>query len=108
MKLKLVVTGGGVLVALAVTVALCSFFGHAPEGLEIHGTVEIQEVHLGSRTGGRVTRLAVTEGQWVEPGQVLVYLEAPELEAQRDHWMAGLDAAAAELAKAEYGPREEE
>lgn len=108
MKSKLLITGGALLLAAAVTVALCSYFSRAPDALEIHGTVEIQEVRLGSRIGGRVARLAVTEGQWVEPSQVLVCLEAPELEAQRDHWLARLEEAEAELTKAQYGPREEE
>jgi multidrug resistance efflux pump len=104
---KLVLTSGGLLAALAGTLGFL-FIGRGPEVLEIHGTVEIQEVRLGSRTGGRVVRLAVTEGQWAEPGQILVYLEAPELKAQHGHWLAGLAAAQAELTRARNGPREEE
>jgi multidrug resistance efflux pump len=105
---KLVVTAGGLLATLAGTLGYCCLFGHGAETLEVPGTVEIQEIRLGSRTGGRVARLSVTEGQWVEPGEVLVTLEAPELEAQRGHWLARLAAAEAELAKARSGPREEE
>jgi multidrug resistance efflux pump len=105
---KLVLTSGGMLTALAGALGFYCVFGHGPETLEIPGTVEIQEIRLGSRAGGRVARLAVTEGQTFEPGQALVYLEAPELEAQRSHWLARLAAAEAELAKAQYGPREEE
>lgn len=105
---KLVLMSGGLLAALAGALGFSGLFGHGAESLEIPGTVEIQEIRLGSRTGGRVARLAVTEGQWVEPGQALVYLEAPELEAQHGHWLARLAAAEAEQAKAQYGPREEE
>lgn len=105
---KLVLMSGGLLAALAGALGFSGLFGHGAESLEIPGTVEIQEIRLGSRTGGRVARLAVTEGQWVEPGQALVYLEAPELEAQHGHWLARLTAAEAEQAKAQYGPREEE
>jgi multidrug resistance efflux pump len=101
-------TSGGLLTAVAGTLGFCWLVGRGPEALQIHGTVEIQEVRLGSRTGGRVARLAVTEGQWIEPGQVLVHLEAPELEAQRGHWLARLAAAEAELARARSGPRAEE
>jgi multidrug resistance efflux pump len=104
---KLVFLSGGLLAALAGTLGFC-LFGHGSAVLEIPGTVEIQEVRLGSRTGGRVARLAVTEGQWIEPGQVLVHLEAPELQAQHSHWLARMAAAEAELAKARFGPREEE
>src|SRR5262245_2371138 len=102
---KLVLMSGGMFTALAATLGFCCLFGHGPDTLEIHGTVEIREVRLSSRSGGSVARLAATEGQWVEPGQTLVTLEAPELEAQRCHWLAQLTAAEAELAKARYGPR---
>jgi multidrug resistance efflux pump len=108
MSWKLVVTTGGLLTVLTGTLGLFCLFGQGSLVLEIPGTVEIQEVRLGSRTGGRVASLAVKAGQWTEPGQILVYLEAPELEAQRDHWLARLEAAEAELARARYGPRQEE
>jgi multidrug resistance efflux pump len=105
---KRVLLSGGMFMALASALGFYCLLGHGSQTLEIPGTVEIQEIRLGSRTGGRVARLAVTEGQWVEPGQILVSLEAPELEAQRDHWLAQLAAAEAERAKAQYGPRDEE
>jgi multidrug resistance efflux pump len=105
---KLILLSGGLLAALAGTLGFTCLFGRGPAALEIHGTVEIQEVRLGSRSGGRVARLAVTEGQRIEPGQVLIHLEAPELQAQHGHWLARLAAAEAELAKARYGSRDEE
>jgi multidrug efflux pump subunit AcrA (membrane-fusion protein) len=79
---KFVLLSGGLLTALAGGLGLYCLSGHDAETLEIPGTVEIQEIRLGSRAGGRVAQLAVTEGQWIEPGQVLVSLEAPELEVQ--------------------------
>ena len=83
--------------------------------LRLPGVVEIQEVRPGSKIGGRVAAVAVREGSGdviegllVEPGQWLVRLDIPELEAQRDQARARLDAAQAALDKAEKGPRDEE
>ncbi|MCI0742748.1 MAG: HlyD family efflux transporter periplasmic adaptor subunit [Gemmataceae bacterium] len=78
--------------------------------LRFPGIVEIQEVRLGSKIGGRVFAAPAKdkEGMEVYPGQELVIFEAPELEAQRDQLKARLDAAAAELDRANNGPRAEE
>lgn len=76
--------------------------------LVLPGTVEIQEVRLGSKQGGRVKSVAVREGQRVKAGDVLVIFETPELDAQNEQLKAKLAAAQAELDKAENGPRQEE
>jgi multidrug resistance efflux pump len=76
--------------------------------LRFSGVVEIQEVRLGSKIGGRVARVLITEGQMVYPGQELVVFEVPELEAQRAQILANLAAAKADALKAENGPRDEE
>jgi multidrug resistance efflux pump len=81
---------------------------HGPQTLVFPGIVEIQEVRLGSKIGGRVARILIQEGDEVSPGQELVIFEAPELEAQRQELLAALDAARADALKAENGPRPEE
>src|SRR5262249_59978176 len=57
------------------------------------GLVQVQEVQLGSRVGGRVAGVHVQAGQQVEPGQVLVTFEAQELTARRDQAQSRLAAA---------------
>jgi multidrug efflux pump subunit AcrA (membrane-fusion protein) len=76
--------------------------------LRLSGIVEIQEVRLGSKIGGRVEKLLVREGDIVEAGRPLIVFEAPELKNQRAQVKAKLDQAQAELDKAEAGPRREE
>lgn len=83
-------------------------FGDEPEVLQFPATVEIQEVRLGSKIGGRVKEVLVLEGQTVKPGDALVVFDVPELEAQRDQYSARVEAARAERDKAVSGPREEE
>ncbi len=77
-------------------------------GLRLPGIVEIQEVRLGSKVGGRVAEVLVEEGSIIYPGQKLVVFEAPELTTTRDQLKAKVDAAEAEYEKALKGPREEE
>ena len=76
--------------------------------LQLPGTVEVQDVHLGSKLGGRVLSVSVREGERVEAGQVLVRFETPELDAQYEQQKAKLAGAEADLLKARNGPRKEE
>ncbi len=80
----------------------------APQQLTVSGVVEIQEVRLGSKVGGRVSEVLIREGDIAEPGQLLVRFEAPELEAQHQQQISRVKWAEANLEKAKNGSREEE
>src|SRR5262245_38488092 len=100
---------GGLLVAAGIAGAGYYFRLQRPRTeLWMPGTVETQDVQLSSRVGGRVSKVLVKEGQVVEAGTEILQLDMPELDTQRKQLEAQLDAARALLAKAEYGPREEE
>jgi len=60
-------------------VAACHRQSHA-----VSGTIEVDEVHVGPRTGGRVEKIFAQEGDRLSPGQLIVQLEASELRARRD------------------------
>ncbi|MEB3415157.1 HlyD family efflux transporter periplasmic adaptor subunit [Alteriqipengyuania sp. WL0013] len=60
----------------------------AESELKIYGNVEINEVELAFRTGGRIERLLVDEGDVVSEGDLLAQLDRGPLEAQ----LAGVDA----------------
>src|SRR4051794_29579626 len=77
-------------------------------GLKLPGTVEVQEVRLGSKLGGRVAEVTVAEGALADPGRPLVRLDAPEQRMRLDQARARLEAAEAALREAEAGPRPEE
>jgi HlyD family secretion protein len=68
---------------------------------QFSGTIESDEVRVASRYGGRVEFIGAWEGDSLTNGQVIVALEAAELQAQRDR-------AAAVLAELKAGPRREE
>lgn len=76
--------------------------------LQLPGIVEIQEVRLGSKIGGRVAEVLVAEGLIVSRKQKLVVLEAPELENLREQLKARVRAAEAEVQRMDYGARVEE
>lgn len=62
------------------------------------GTIEVDEVRLAPRSGGRVVALLANEGEALTNRQCIVVLEAPELVARRE-------VMAAQLAELEAGPR---
>jgi HlyD family secretion protein len=99
-----------VLLLVGIAAALGFFwpFGDRGDTLRLPGVVEIQEVRLGSKIGGRVAEVFVREGSEVKAGQPLVRLEVPELEAQREQLAARLQDMESALDKARNGPRQEE
>lgn len=76
--------------------------------LTISGVVEIQEVRLGSKIGGRVAEVLIREGEIAKPGQLLVVFESPELQAQVQQQQSRVSWAEANLLKARNGFRKEE
>jgi len=99
------------IILLALAAVAGGLFLHSRQGPKerrFPGTVETQEVRLSSRVGGRVSKLLVSESQVIEPGQVIVDLEMPELDAQRGQLVAQKEAAEAVLRRLENGPRPEE
>src|SRR5512135_1124042 len=76
--------------------------------MKLPGVVEIQEVRLASKQGGRIKQLDVAEGQWVEKDQELILFEAPELRARLAQLEAQRDSIQVELDKANKGSRLQE
>jgi HlyD family secretion protein len=59
----------------------------------VSGTIEVDEVHVAPRMGGRVQKIFAREGDRLKSGDVIVELDAAELPAQRDLAQAQVDAA---------------
>src|SRR5438045_4664511 len=60
----------------------------------VSGTIEVDEAHVGPRSGGRVEKILAWEGDRLHEGQVIVQLDASELRARRDLASAQIDTAA--------------
>ena len=72
------------------------------------GTVEVRTATVGSRTGGRIQKILVREGDKVAAGQPLIVLEPGDLDAQRAIAEAQLEQTEAALEKLQKGSRPEE
>ncbi len=59
----------------------------------VSGTIEVDEVHVAPRSGGRVDKIFVQEGDVLHAGQPIMQLEASELKARRDLAGAQIDTA---------------
>ena len=77
-----------ILIALSILASACENRGNA-----VSGTIEVDEVHVGPRSGGRVEKIFNQEGDQLHAGQPIVQLDAAELKARRDLAAAQIDAA---------------
>lgn len=64
-----------------------------PDLLRISGNIELTEVDLSFKTPGRLLQLAVDEGDFVKPQQVVARLDTSEIEQQRAREAAGVQSA---------------
>src|SRR4030095_7229271 len=67
--------------------------GCGGRGNAVSGTIEVDEAHVGPRSGGRVEKILAWEGDRLHEGQVIVQLDASELRARRDLAAAQIDTA---------------
>ncbi|HZQ23599.1 MAG TPA: efflux RND transporter periplasmic adaptor subunit [Terriglobales bacterium] len=78
------------------------------DSLTVSGTLEARNISIGSKVGGRVSRVLVREGDHVEANQLLVVFESSELEGQLIQARGRVEAAHANLSKMLRGSRPEE
>jgi len=67
--------------------------GCSDRGNAVSGTIEVDEAHVGPRSGGRVEKILAWEGDRLHEGQVIAQLDASELRARRDLAAAQIDTA---------------
>jgi multidrug resistance efflux pump len=79
-----------------------------PDHMTVSGTVEADQVSVGSKVGGRVVELLVHEGDAVTTGQLLAKFDTDELTARQHELEAGKTAAEAQEEKLRNGPRVQE
>jgi multidrug resistance efflux pump len=108
MRNKIIILAAVLVVLAGGTTLAVWYMNRKPAYLSLPGLVEIQEVRLSSKVGGRVERTLVREGDLVKPDQELVVFAAPELRTQLQQQQAKLAAAQADLERVRNGPRIEE
>ena len=74
--------------------------GYTGGNVTTTGTVDAVHVQLSFKVAGRLAEVAVSEGQRIQPGQVVARLETPDLDVAVSTARASLEAARAALAQA--------
>ncbi|MEP6936878.1 MAG: efflux RND transporter periplasmic adaptor subunit [Chthoniobacterales bacterium] len=73
--------------------AFCALGGCQRQTNAVSGTIEVDEVHVAPRFGGRVEKIFANEGQTLKPGDLIAQMDAAELKAQRDLASAAIHSA---------------
>lgn len=72
------------LLGVTVAIALALLAGCNRRTNAVSGTIEVDEVHVASRSAGRVEKIFAWEGDMLKAGTPIVQLEASEMKARRD------------------------
>jgi len=94
--------------AVALPLAAYSWFHRSETPLTASGTLEARNISVGSKEGGRVTKVLASEGDRLEANQLLVTFDDAELAARLLQSRGKLEQAQANLAKMLHGSRPEE
>jgi multidrug resistance efflux pump len=93
---------------LCVAAAAIAYSLRRSKAMEFSGTVESRNIRVGSKVGGRISKVLVREGDRVEPGQVLVTFEEDEFVAALEQSRGQMQQAQANYDKMARGYRPEE
>jgi HlyD family secretion protein len=99
-----------VLAALAVLIFIVWGFWRAaqPPAVYFQGQMEARESDIAAKVTARIAKVHVQEGQKIVPGDLLIEMDSPEVQAKLAQAEAAKDAAQAVADKAERGARPEE
>lgn len=104
--------GIGALVALLIAAFATNGFGllggKDVGPLKLYGNVDIREVEMAFRVGGRITSIAAEEGERVGQGEELAILDTASIDARVNEAEAGVAQARAQLAKLRNGSRSQD
>jgi HlyD family secretion protein len=93
-----------ILIILAAAAAVYAYmgFGKKPSNrILVSGNIELNEVNIAFKTGGKLAERAADEGDAIKKGQILARLDRDQLLAQRERESAALESAQAQLAQAQ-------
>lgn len=100
--------GIGVVLAIVAVVALTGWIALRPEPEMLTGEVAASEYRVSNKVPGRVAVIYVEEGQTVQAGDTLAYIDSPEVDAKMQQARAARNAANAQSTKAQNGARQQQ
>ena len=93
--------------AVVVIVALIGFLALGRDPELIQGEMEVEEYRVSGKVPGRILELRAKEGDYVNAGDTLAIIEAPEVEAKMVQAQSAVEAASAIEQMAQNGARKE-
>lgn len=102
------VIGVVALIAIILLIAVIGYFVSRPKPLVIQGEAEATEYRVSGKVPGRVETLFVKEGDMVNKGDTVVFIDSPEVRAKLEQVTALKNAAQAQKNKALNGARKEQ
>ena len=96
------------LVGIIGIIGVAGYLLSQPEPLTIQGEAEANEYRVSGKVPGRVEKLYVKEGDYVNKGDTVVLIDSPEIKAKLKQVRAVAAAAAAQRNKADNGARSEQ
>ncbi len=104
-NIMLAVVGFAMVVGI---VALIGFLALDRDPEVIQGEMEVEEYRVSGKVPGRILELRVKEGDFVNVGDTLAVIEAPEVQAKMTQAQSAVDAASAMEQMAQNGARKEQ
>lgn len=102
------VIGVVALLTIIVLIAVIGYFVSRPRPLVIQGEAEASEYRVSGKVPGRIETLFVKEGDMVNKGDTVVFIDSPEARAKLEQVTALKNAATAQETKAQNGARKEQ
>lgn len=102
------IIGVAALVAVVLIIAAAGYFVSRPKPAVIQGVAEANEYRVSGKVPGRIEEVLVKEGQHVNKGDTVVFIDSPEVRAKLAQANAARNAAMAQSRKAQSGARSEE
>ena len=102
------VIGIAALIAIILVIAIIGYFVSKPKPLVIQGEAEASEYRVSGKVPGRIEELYVKEGQRVQKGDTIAFIDSPEVRAKLIQANAVKNAATAQSDKARHGARSEQ
>lgn len=96
------------LIVILVLIAVIGYFVSRPKPLVIQGEAEATEYRVSGKVPGRIETLFVKEGDMVQKGDTVVFIDSPEVHAKLEQVTALKNAASAQQTKALNGARKEQ
>jgi len=96
------------LVVIILIIAAAGYFVSKPKPHVLQGQAEASEYRVSGKVPGRIEELYVKEGQRVQAGDTVVFIDSPEVRAKLVQANAAVEAASAQKSKAQNGARSEE